>query len=59
LGILAVSSFRGSVIALPGTTLYALLALAVTIAVHLLFGRRTLLSVTLGTAAYVCLVNIP
>jgi branched-subunit amino acid transport protein AzlD len=58
LGILAVSAFRGSVVALPETTLYALIALAVTIAVHLLCGRRTLLSVTLGTAAYVSLVNL-
>jgi branched chain amino acid efflux pump len=58
LGILAVSALRGSVVALPETTLYALLALAVTIAVHLVCGRRTLLSVTLGTATFVMLVNI-
>jgi branched-subunit amino acid transport protein AzlD len=58
LGILAVTAFRGSVVALPATTLYALFALAVTIAVHLLCGRRTLLSVTLGTVAFVLLVNL-
>jgi branched-subunit amino acid transport protein AzlD len=58
LGILAVSAFRASVVALPGTTLSALLALAVSIAVHLVCDRRTLLSVTLGTAVYVCLVNL-
>jgi branched-subunit amino acid transport protein AzlD len=58
LGILAVTAFRGSVVGLPGTAFYAVSALAVTIAVHLLCGRRTLLSVTLGTAAFVSLVNL-
>jgi len=58
MGILAVTAFRGSVIAFPGTILYAFVALAVTIAAHLLCGRRTLLSVTLGTAAFVILVNL-
>ena len=58
LGILAVIAFRGSVVGFPGSAIYAVLALAVTIAVHLLCGRRTLLSVTLGTAAFVGLVNL-
>jgi len=58
LGILAVTAFRGSVVGLPGTAVYAALAPAVTIAVHLLCGRRTLLSVTLGTATFVGLVNL-
>ena len=58
LGILAVTAFRGSVIAFPGTILYAFVALAVTIAAHLLCGRRTLLSVTLGTATFVILANL-
>jgi branched-subunit amino acid transport protein AzlD len=58
LGILAVTAFRGSVVGLPGTAVYAALALAVTIAVHLLCGRRTLLTVTLGTATFVGLVNL-
>ena len=58
LGILAVTAFRGSVVGLPGTAVYAALALTVTIAVHLLCGRRTLLSVTLGTATFVGLVNL-
>jgi branched-subunit amino acid transport protein AzlD len=58
LGILAVTAFRRSVVGLPGTAVYAALALAVTIAVHLLCGRRTLLSVTLGTATFVGLVNL-
>lgn len=58
LGILAVTAFRGSVVGPPGTAVYAALALAVTIAVHLLCGRRTLLSVTLGTATFVGLVNL-
>ncbi len=58
LGILAVTALRGSVVGLPGTAIYAVLALAVTIAVHLLCGRRALLSVTLGTVAFVSLVNL-
>jgi branched chain amino acid efflux pump len=58
LGILAVTAFRGSVVGLPGTAIYAVSALVVTIAVHLLCGRRTLLSVTLGTAAFVSLVSL-
>jgi branched-subunit amino acid transport protein AzlD len=58
LGILAVTAFRGSVVGLPGSAIYAALALAVTVAVHLLSGRRTLLSVTLGTATFVGLVNL-
>ena len=58
LGVLAVSAFRGRVVGLPGTALYAVLALAVTIAVHLLCGRRTLLSCALGPAAFVSLVNL-
>ncbi|PPF46042.1 branched-chain amino acid transporter AzlD [Pseudoclavibacter sp. AY1F1] len=41
----------------PRTTLWAAIALAVTIGVHLGFGRRTLLSVGLGTATFVALVN--
>lgn len=57
LGILAVAAFRGSVLAMPGTALYALIAAAATIAVHLLLGRRTLLSVGIGTSVYVALVN--
>lgn len=35
------------------------IAAAVTVAVHLLGGRRTLLSVGLGTLAFVVLVNLP
>ena len=58
LGILAVTAFRGSVLALPGTILYALIALAATVAVHIFVGRRMLLSVTVGTAVYVGLVNL-
>jgi branched-subunit amino acid transport protein AzlD len=58
LGILAVTAFRGSVVGLPGTAIYAVLALAVTIAAHLLCGRRALLSVTLGTSTFVSLVNL-
>ncbi|MBB5779194.1 branched-chain amino acid transporter permease [Nonomuraea jabiensis] len=57
LAILAVTALHGTIVAEPRATLYALLAVAVTAGVHLAFGRRTILSVGIGTAAYVVLVN--
>ena len=36
----------------------ALIAAAVTVVVHLLAGRRTLVSIAAGTLAYVLLVNL-
>ncbi|MFI7639348.1 branched-chain amino acid transporter permease [Nonomuraea sp. NPDC049400] len=57
LAILAVTALHGTIAAEPHATLYALLAVAVTAGVHLAFGRRTILSVGIGTAAYVVLVN--
>jgi branched-subunit amino acid transport protein AzlD len=57
LAILAVTALHGTLAAEPRATLYALLAVAVTAGVHLAFGRRTILSVGIGTAAYVVLVN--
>ena len=36
----------------------ALIAAAATVVVHLILGRRTLLSVGIGTAIYVALVNM-
>jgi branched chain amino acid efflux pump len=54
LGILAVAAFRGSVLALPGTTVPALIA----VIVNLILGRRTVLSVGIGAAIYVALVNM-
>jgi branched-subunit amino acid transport protein AzlD len=58
LGILAASTLRTSLG--PGLThlLPVAIAAAVTIAAHLLGGRRTLLSVGLGTATFVVLVNL-
>lgn len=56
--ILAASTLRSEVITDPGHLTPALLAVAVTIAAHLLGGRRTLLSVGLGTLSYVVLVNV-
>jgi branched-subunit amino acid transport protein AzlD len=57
LAILAVTALHGTISAEPHATLYALLAVAVTAAVHLASGRRTILSVGIGTAVYVVLVN--
>ncbi|CAM04624.1 branched-subunit amino acid transport protein AzlD [Saccharopolyspora erythraea NRRL 2338] len=58
LAILACTSLHGTVTAAPGAAPYALLAVAVTIGVHLVSGRRTILSVGIGTACYVVLVNV-
>ena len=58
LAILAAATFVGSASGAPGNPGKALVAVAVTVAVHLGLGRRTLLSVGLGTLAYVTLVNL-
>ena len=58
LAILAASTFRSTIIANADYAIPAVIAAAVTIAVHLIFGRRTLLSVGLGTLTFVILVNI-
>ncbi|MFG2733631.1 branched-chain amino acid transporter permease [Streptomyces harbinensis] len=57
MAILAVTSLRSTVVAVPGTLHWALVAVAVTVGVHLAAGRRTILSVGIGTAVYVVLVN--
>ncbi|MER7684559.1 AzlD domain-containing protein [Streptomyces sp. NPDC097610] len=57
LAILAVTALHGTITRDPQGTGYALLAVAVTIGVHLTFGRRTILSVGIGTAVYVVLLN--
>ncbi|MEV6590649.1 branched-chain amino acid transporter permease [Streptomyces acidicola] len=57
LAILAVTALHGTIMTDPHGTWYALLAVAVTIGVHLAFGRRTILSVGAGTAVYVVLLN--
>lgn len=57
LAILAVTALRGTVATEPSATVPALLAVAVTVGIHLACGRRTILSVGVGTALYVVLVN--
>ncbi len=59
LAILAAETFRSTIVANAAHLIPAAIAAAVTIAAHLLFGRRTLLSVGLGTLAFVVLVNLP
>jgi branched-subunit amino acid transport protein AzlD len=54
LGILAASTLQSTIHAEPAQ---AAAAVAVTAVTHLLGGRRTLLSVGIGTAAYVLLLN--
>ncbi|WP_369244202.1 branched-chain amino acid transporter permease [Streptomyces sp. R41] len=57
LAILAVTALHGTIAAEPHATWFARLAVAVTACVHLACGRRTILSVGIGTAVYVVLVN--
>ena len=54
--VLAAVTFRSS--ASQGQLLHAAVAAAVTVAVHLTCGRRTLLSVGAGTLTFVALVNL-
>jgi len=58
LAILAATALRGTIAAAPHAAPFAAVAIAVTIAVHLAFGRRTILSVGIGTAVYVILINV-
>jgi branched-subunit amino acid transport protein AzlD len=58
LAILAASTFRSAAGSGEGHLLEAVTAVAVTAVVHVTFGRRTLLSVGLGTATFVALVNL-
>lgn len=58
LGVLAASTFRSTAGDDPGHLWKAGVATVVTAIVHLTCGRRTLLSVGLGTATYVVLVNL-
>jgi branched-subunit amino acid transport protein AzlD len=59
LAILTVSTLGTSLDGDRARLLPAAIATAVTIAAHLLGGRRTLLSVGLGTLTFVVLVNLP
>lgn len=56
--ILAVVVLRDEIVARGSQWWMALVAIAVTVAVHLLGGRRTLLSIAAGTGCYVLLVNL-
>ncbi|MBO1269744.1 branched-chain amino acid transporter permease [Arthrobacter cavernae] len=56
--ILAASTLRSEVVADAGHLMPVCVAVAVTVAAHFLGGRRTLLSVGLGTLSYVALVNL-
>lgn len=56
--ILAVVVLRDEIVARGADWWMAGAATAVTVAVHLLCGRRVLLSVAAGTASYVALVNL-
>ena len=58
LAILAVTALHNTIAAEPRAALYALLATGVTVAVHFVSRRRTILSVVAGTAVYVVLLNV-
>lgn len=55
--ILAVVVLRDQFIARPGEVWSVIIATAVTIATHLGFKRRALLSIAVGTVTYVTLLN--
>lgn len=59
LAILTVATFRSTIAEHADYVVPALIAVGVTIGAHLLGGRRTLLSVGLGTVTFVVLVNVP
>ncbi|HEY9291698.1 MAG TPA: AzlD domain-containing protein [Microlunatus sp.] len=56
--ILVVTTFHSTIEVAPAALWYGFIALAVTVAVHLIFGRRTILSVGAGTLVFVLLVNL-
>ena len=58
LAILAVSTFLTAAGEAAGHVVSAVVAVAVTVAVHLLAGRRTLLSVGAGTITYIALMAL-
>ena len=58
LAILALATIQSAAHGENSRLAYALIASAITIAVHLSCGRRTLLSVSAGTLAYILLVNV-
>lgn len=55
--ILVAATFRDAAVDTRSLS-FALLAVAVTVLAHLLSGRRTLVSVGLGTLTYVALINL-
>ena len=57
LAILAAATFQTTAGTDPSHVLKAVVAVAVTAAVHLTCGRRTLLSVGIGTLGYIALIN--
>lgn len=56
--ILAVVMLAGEIAARPGQLWIVAVASAVTVLVHLLAGRRALLSIFAGTGVYVLLLNL-
>lgn len=56
--ILAIVVLAGEITARPGKLWIVAVATAVTILVHVLAGRRALVSIFVGTAVYVVLLNI-
>lgn len=56
--ILAIVMLAGEITARPGKLWVIAVASAVTVATHLLAGRRALLSIFAGTAIYIVLLNL-
>ena len=56
--ILAIVMIAGEIVARPGKVWVVAVASAVTVLVHRFGGRRALLSIFVGTAVYVTLLNL-
>lgn len=56
--VLAVVTLRSHVVAIPNRGWAALIAAAITVAVHILGGRRMMLSIATDTASYVALLQV-
>ncbi|QWW19555.1 AzlD domain-containing protein [Schaalia sp. 19OD2882] len=56
--VLAVVTLQGHMVAVPGKWWAAAVATGLTVATHLLGGRRMMLSILVGTASYVALLAL-
>lgn len=56
--ILAIVSIQSSLVSAPGKAWATIVASAITVAAHLLGGRRMMVSIAAGTLSYVLFINL-